>query len=228
MIASMTLLAENDYVGMTFWLATSIMLASTVFFFIERADVAGKWRTSMTVAGLVTGIAFWHYLYMREAHLQGEVTTVFRYIDWLVTVPLQIVEFYLILAAVTTVRSSLFWKLLVASLVMLIGGYMGEADLMARMPAFVIGMLGWAAVIYLIFVGDAAKASEASGNAAGQMAFNALRMILLVGWAIYPIGYLVGNDGNADALNIIYNLADLINKTAFGLVIWAAAVKDSG
>ena len=58
MIASMTLLAENDYVGMTFWLATSIMLASTVFFFIERADVAGKWRTSMTVAGLVTGIAF--------------------------------------------------------------------------------------------------------------------------------------------------------------------------
>ena len=50
MIASMTLLAENDYVGMTFWLATSIMLASTVFFFIERADVAGKWRTSMTVA----------------------------------------------------------------------------------------------------------------------------------------------------------------------------------
>ena len=101
MIASMTLLAENDYVGMTFWLATSIMLASTVFFFIERSDVAGKWRTSMTVAGLVTGIAFWHYLYMREAHLQGEVTTVFRYIDWLVTVPLQIVEFYLILAAVT-------------------------------------------------------------------------------------------------------------------------------
>ena len=130
MIASMTLLAENDYVGMTFWLATSIMLASTVFFFIERSDVAGKWRTSMTVAGLVTGIAFWHYLYMREAHLQGEVTTVFRYIDWLVTVPLQIVEFYLILAAVTAVTSTLFWRLLGASLVMLVFGYLGEAGLM--------------------------------------------------------------------------------------------------
>ena len=110
MIASITLLAENDYVGMTFWLATAIMLASTVFFFIERSDVSGKWRTSMTVAGLVTGIAFWHYLYMREAHLQGEVTTVFRYIDWLITVPLQIVEFYLILAAVTAVTSVLFWR----------------------------------------------------------------------------------------------------------------------
>ena len=105
---------------------------------------------------------------------------------------------------------------------------MGEAGYMASMPAFTIGMIGWAAVIYLIFAGDAAKASEASGNAAGQMAFNALRMIVLVGWAIYPIGYLVGGEGYADALNIIYNLADLVNKTAFGLVIWAAAVKDSG
>ena len=86
-----SLLAATDYVGMSFWLATAIMLASTVFFFVERGDVSGKWRTSMTVAGLVTGIAFWHYLYMREAHLAGEVTTVFRYIDWLITVPLQIV-----------------------------------------------------------------------------------------------------------------------------------------
>ena len=115
MIASITLLAENDFVGMTFWLATAIMLASTVFFFIERSDVNGKWKTSMTVAGLVTGVAFWHYLYMREAHLMGEVTTVFRYIDWLITVPLQIVEFYLILSAVTMVSVMLFWRLLGAS-----------------------------------------------------------------------------------------------------------------
>ena len=110
---------------------------------------------------------------------------------------------------------------------MLIGGYLGEAGIMASMPAFVIGMIGWAAVIYLIFAGDAAKASSASGNAAGQTAFNAMRMIVLIGWSIYPIGYLVGDAGSADSLNIIYNLADLINKTAFGLVIWAAAVQDS-
>ena len=222
-------LQTNDITGISFWLVTAAMLAATVFFFVERDNVQGKWKTSLSVAGLVTGIAFWHYLYMRGVWVDTQGSpTVFRYIDWLITVPLQIVEFYLILAAVTTVRSSLFWKLLIASLVMLIGGYMGEAGYMASMPAFTIGMIGWAAVIYLIFAGDAAKASEASGNAAGQMAFNALRMIVLVGWAIYPIGYLVGGEGNADALNIIYNLADLVNKTAFGLVIWAAAVKDSG
>jgi|TARA_B110000881_G_scaffold85744_1_gene75145 bacteriorhodopsin len=223
-----SILQTNDYVGISFWLATAIMLASTVFFLVERSDVDRKWRTSLTVAALVTGMAFWHYLYMRAGWIAtGESPTVFRYIDWLITVPLQIVEFYLILAAVTVVRPVLFWKLLIASLVMLVGGYLGEAGLMASMPAFIIGMIGWAAVIYLIFAGDAAKASVASGNVASQTAFNAMRMIVLVGWAIYPIGYLVGDAGSADSLNIIYNLADLINKTAFGLVIWAAAVQDT-
>ena len=232
MIASMTLLAENDYVGMTFWLATSIMLASTVFFFIERSDVAGKWRTSMTVAGLVTGIAFWHYLYMREAHLQGEVTTVFRYIDWLVTVPLQIVEFYLILAAVTAVTSMLFWRLLGASLVMLVFGYLGEAGLMDVTLGFIIGMAGWIYIIYEIFAGEAAKLSEGSKNAGGQFAFNTLRYIVTIGWAIYPIGYFLGYISGSETtdfgtVNIIYNIADLVNKTAFGVAIWIGATMDS-
>ena len=232
MIASMTLLAENDYVGMTFWLATSIMLASTVFFFIERADVSGKWRASMTVAGLVTGIAFWHYLYMREAHLQGEVTTVFRYIDWLVTVPLQIVEFYLILAAVTAVTSILFWRLLGASLVMLVFGYLGEAGLMDVTVGFIIGMAGWIYIIYEIFAGEAAKLSEGSKNAGGQFAFNTLRYIVTIGWAIYPIGYFLGYMSGSETtdfgtVNIIYNIADLVNKTAFGLAIWVGATMDS-
>ena len=201
MIASITLLAENDYVGMTFWLATAIMLASTVFFFVERSDVSGKWRTSMTVAGLVTGIAFWHYLYMREAHLQGEVTTVFRYIDWLITVPLQIVEFYLILAAVTAVTSVLFWRLLGASLVMLVFGFLGEAGLIDATIGFVLGMAGWIYIIYEIFAGEAAKLSESSNNAGGQFAFNTLRLIVTVGWAIYPIGYFLGYLSGGEATN---------------------------
>ena len=108
--ADVMVLNADDFVGISFWLATAIMLASTVFFFIERGDVAVKWRTSLTVAGLVTGIAFWHYLYMRGIWVAtGDSPTVYRYIDWLITVPLQIVEFYLILAAVTAVRTGLFW-----------------------------------------------------------------------------------------------------------------------
>ena len=225
-----SLLLADDYVGMSFWLATAIMLASTVFFFVERGDVKGKWKTSMTVAGLVTGIAFWHYLYMREAHLADDATTVFRYMDWLVTVPLQIIEFYLILAAVTIVPALLFWKLLGASLVMLIFGFLGEVQLIDAGLGFAIGMAGWIYIIYEVFAGEASKLSLASNNKGGQFAFNSLRLILTAGWSIYPIGYFLGYlGGGADlgTVNVIYNIADLVNKTAFGLAIWAGATMDS-
>ena len=209
------------------------MLASTVFFFLERYDVAPKWRTSVTVAGLVTGVAFWHYLYMRGVWIDtGNSPTELRYVDWLITVPLQILEFYLILLAVTKVKISLFWKLLVSSLVMLVFGYLGEAGYLNNIIAFSIGMLGWIYVIYLIYFGEAKKVNAISNNSASQMAFNAIRLIVLIGWAIYPIGYVLGNFGDLGmegmkAMNSIYNLADLVNKTAFGIVIWAAAKKDS-
>ena len=227
----MSYLATNDYVGISFWIATAIMLASTVFFFVERQDVSGKWRTSLTVAGLVTGIAFWHYLYMRGMWSDmGAAPTVFRYIDWLITVPLQIIEFYLIVAAVTAVSAGIFWRLLIASIVMLVGGDLGETGLWAPSVGFAVGMIAWIYIIYEIFLGETAAANASSGNAASQSAFNTIKWIVTVGWAIYPVGYALGyfaGGVNNEALNIIYNLADLINKTAFGLAIWAAAKSDS-
>jgi len=85
-------LNASDYVGVSFWLVTAALLAATAFFFVERDRVAAKWKTSLTISGLVTGIAFWHYLYMRGVWIDtGETPTVFRYIDWLLTVPLLII-----------------------------------------------------------------------------------------------------------------------------------------
>ncbi|MEC8405221.1 MAG: bacteriorhodopsin, partial [Verrucomicrobiota bacterium] len=165
------------------------MLAATVFFFIERDRVKGKWKTSLTVAGLVTGVAFWHYLYMRDIWVStGSSPTVFRYIDWLITVPLQIVEFYLILAAVTIVSVRVFWKLLIASLVMLIGGYLGEVGYVDATIGFILGMAGWLYIIFEIFKGEASKVNASSGNLASQTAFKTIRLIVTFGWAIYPIG----------------------------------------
>ena len=220
----------SELANFSFWLATAIMLASTVFFFVERNDVSGKWKTSLTVAGLVTGIAFWHYLRMSDMNAAGEATTVYRYVDWLITVPLQIVEFYLILAAVTAVTSALFWRLLGASLVMLVFGFLGEAGILNATAGFAIGMAAWIYIIYEVFSGEASKLAAGSGNKGGQFAFNTLRLILTAGWAIYPIGYFLGYLGggtDADTVNIIYNVADLVNKTAFGLAIWAGAKMDS-
>ena len=107
-------LSVSDPVGVSFWIISMAMVASTAFFFLERDRVSGKWKTSLTVAGLVTLIAAVHYYYMRDVWVgSGESPTVFRYIDWLLTVPLQMVEFYLILAAITAVSwsilASIYW-----------------------------------------------------------------------------------------------------------------------
>jgi len=222
-------LDANDYVGISFWLVTAAMLAATVFFFMERSSVEGKWKTSLTIAGLICGIAFWHYLYMRGVWIEtGETPTVFRYIDWLLTVPLQMVEFYLILAAVTVVAASLFWKLFVGALVMLIFGYMGEADLMSPLPAFIIGCLAWLYMIYVLWFGEG-KTAVNTTSASVQTAYNTMMWIIIVGWAIYPAGYVFGyllGTVDSSSLNLIYNLADFVNKILFGVVIWKAAIDD--
>ena len=111
--ASTAMLAQDDFVGISFWVISMGMLAATAFFFLEAGNVAAGWRTSVIVAGLVTGIAFIHYMYMREVWVStGDSPTVYRYIDWLITVPLQMVEFYLILAAIGKANSGMFWSCL--------------------------------------------------------------------------------------------------------------------
>jgi bacteriorhodopsin len=207
------------------------MVAATVFFLIERDRVSGKWKTSLTVAGLVTLIAAVHYFYMRDVWVStGESPTVYRYIDWLLTVPLLIIEFYLILSAITKVPTGVFWRLLAGSLIMLTAGFAGEVNPDYLVSGFVVGMLGWLWIMYEIFMGEASKINAASGNAIAQKAYSAMRMLVTVGWAVYPLGYVFGyfmGATNPDTLNLIYNVADLWNKIAFGLVIWAAAVASS-
>ena len=225
-------LDASDYVGVSFWLVTAALLAATVFFFLERDNVSAKWRTSLTVSGLVTGIALWHYLYMRGVWVEtGTSPTVFRYIDWLLTVPLLIVEFYLILRAVTDVAASLFWKLFVGSLVMLIFGYLGEAGIMAAWPAFIIGCLAWFYMIYELWAGEGKSACNTASPAV-QSAYKTMMLIIIFGWAVYPLGYVMGylvggENVYAANLNLIYNMADFVNKILFGLIIWHVAVKES-
>ena len=220
----------TDNVAISFWIATAMMLASTIFFLVERNNVAPKWRTSVTVAALVTGVAWYHYTYMRDHWVMtGESPLVLRYVDWLITVPLQVVEFYLILAAIGVASAMLFWRLLGASIVMLAFGFFGESGAMDVWIAWIIGMAAWIYIIYEIWMGDAKKAaSEASEGV--QFAFTWMTYILTFGWAIYPAGYVLGMDADSDGqdmLNIVYNIADVVNKTAFGLMVWYAATIDT-
>lgn len=234
MAAPPAALRPDDLVGVTFWMISMALVASTAFFFLEIQRVSTKWKTSLTVSGLVTLVAATHYFYMRDVWVStGETPTVFRYVDWMITVPLLMVEFYLILSAITKVPSGVFWRLIIGTFVMLIGGYLGEAGLMSVWPAFIIGMAGWIFIMYEIFLGQAGKINAEFAPPAVQAAFKLMRWIVVVGWAIYPVGYFLGYLSGASPkesmvlLNVTYNLADVINKIAFGVIIWTVAVSES-
>ncbi|WP_100255947.1 MULTISPECIES: bacteriorhodopsin-like [Reinekea] len=224
-------LSSGDAVGMSFWLISMALVAATAFFFVERDRVAGKWKTSLTVSGLVTLIAAVHYFYMRDVWVQtGTSPTEFRYIDWLLTVPLLMIEFYLILSAVAKVPSGVFWRLLLGSIAMLGFGFLGETGMMNPTVAFFPSMLGWGFIVWEIFKGEASQINAGLSNVHVQKAYKWMLLCVTVGWSIYPIGYFVGYmGGGADpvTLNVVYNLADFVNKIGFGVIIWAAAVADS-
>ena len=228
-LASAANLQADDYVGISFWLISIAMVASTVFFYAEARRIGGKWGVSLLVSALVTLVAAVHYFYMRDVWITtGETPTVYRYIDWLITVPLLMIEFYLILAAVGAASARIFWNLLIGTLIMLLGGYFGEVGLIDATLGFIIGMVGWVYILYYIFSGEAGQSAK-SAPAGVQTAFSTMRMIVLIGWAIYPLGYILGYmTGSVDpaSLNGIYNIADFINKIAFGLMIWVAATSE--
>ena len=229
--AEVALLQPDDFVGFTFWFVSMACLAATVFFFLERGSVAPGWKTPITVAGLVTGITFMHFMYVRSVWVTtGDSPIVYKYIDWLITMPLLALQFYLILSAVRKTSSTIFWKFLIATLVMVFGGYAGEAGYILPFLGFVIWMTGWIYILFEIFSGEAGKLVDKSTNKDFVTAFETMRMIVTIGWAIYPLGYVFGYlTGGVDSntLNVIYNFADLINKIAFGLVIWIAAVANT-
>ena len=225
--AEVSMLQPDDFIGFSFWLLSMSCLAATVFFFLERNSVSPEWRSSITVAGVITGVAFIHFMYTRNIWvITGDVPIVYRYIDWLITMPLLAIEFYLVLSTVKNVSSSIFWKLLVGSLIIVCGGYAGRIGYISPFLGFVIWMGGWIYILYEIFSGEAGKLIAKSTNKDLITTFEIMRMIVAIGWAIYPLGYVFGyltGGLDSDTLNVIYNFADFINKIVFGLVIWTAA-----
>ena len=127
MLLDIQLMRPDDYVGFTFFIGYMAMFAASVFFFFERSRVDDKWKLSLLVSALITGIAAVHYLYMRDYWgVHQESPTFFRYVDWTLTVPLMCVEFYLLTKPAGASRG-LMWKLIIASAWMLVAGYIGEA-----------------------------------------------------------------------------------------------------
>lgn len=225
---------SGDYVGFTFFIGSMAMMAATVFFFFQTTQVEGKWRDSMLIAGLITFIAAVHYFYMRDFWAEtGTSPTEFRYIDWILTVPLMCVEFFLILRAVGA-QQGLLWKMIFYSVWMLVAGYLGETVFREQSVLWgVISTIGYVGIVYEAWFGSAKKLAVNSNDPKLLGAIKALGWFVLAGWAIYPIGYMTIPGGWLDGvlapetLDLFYNIGDAINKIGFGLVIYSLAVSKS-
>ena len=240
-LLSVLTIPKDDPVAFTFFTGYMAMMAASVFFFFERSRVDDKWKLSLLVSGLITFIAAVHYYYMRDYYLAtGENPTALRYIDWTLTVPLMCVEFYLLTKAAGA-KKSLMWKLIGASVVMLVFGYIGEAfnpeggSTSHSVMYGVLSTLGYIYILYTAWVGEVAQLAKNSNNPAIARSVKILAWFILVGWAVYPIGYMCMPGGwlntglgmDSSSVDLFYNIPDAINKIGFGLVVYGLAISET-
>ena len=148
----------NDNVGVSFHVIILALLSTSVFLFLEKKNINDKWNTANNVSILILIIAAYHYFYMRNLWFEnGDNPIIYRYMDWFFTVPLLIIEFYLILSVEIDIPVSIFYKLLIASILMLLFGFLGEANIINRTHGFILGSIFWIYIMYEIFYGELNK-----------------------------------------------------------------------
>ena len=241
LLLDLVTIPKDDPVAFTFFTGYMAMMAASVFFFFERGEVDKKWKISLLVSGLITGIAAVHYFYMRDYYMAtGENPTALRYIDWTLTVPLMCVEFFLLTKAAGA-KLSLLWKLIIASVWMLVAGYIGEAfnpeegSTSHSVIWGLISTIGYLYILYTTWFGEVAQLAKNSNSPTVERGVRTLAWFVLVGWAIYPIGYMcmpggwlnTGLGWESANVDLFYNIADVINKIGFGLVVYSIAISES-
>ena len=224
------------------------MGAAFVFFMAERNSVAPQYRTTMTISALIVGIAAFHYYYMRGVYTDlGTVSIEYRYMDWIITVPLMALKFPSLVGkdAITNEKflGMGFTGICFTGALIMIGfGYLGESGALGEVmgaaaggwAGLILGGVGWAMIIVATGTPWSSGKGVDNSKIAPELLWsaNALRWFIVVGWIIYPIGYLFSpgaelglGDGNQELLAVFYNIADMINKIGFGIVAWMGAKK---
>ena len=224
------------------------MGAAFVFFMSERSNVAPQYRTTMTISALIVGIAAFHYYYMRAVYTDlGTVSVEYRYMDWIITVPLMALKFPSLVGKEAITDSKFlgmgFTGICFTGALIMIGfGYLGESGVLGEVmgaaaggwAGLILGGVGWAMIIVATGTPWSSGKGVDNSKIAPELMWsaNALRWFIVVGWIIYPIGYLFSpgaelglGDGNQELLAVFYNIADIINKIGFGVVAWMGAKK---
>jgi len=219
------------------------MGAAFVFFMSERSNVAPQYRTTMTISALIVGIAAFHYYYMRGVYTElGTVSVEYRYMDWIITVPLMALKFPSLVGkdAITDAKflgMGFTGVCFTGALIMIGFGYLGESGALGGgaggWAGLILGGVGWAMIIVATGTPWSSGKGVDNDKIAPELMWsaNALRWFIVVGWVIYPIGYLfspgadLGFKGNQEIMAVLYNIADMINKIGFGVVAWMGAKK---
>ncbi len=225
------LIQPSDVASGSFLLLACAMAMATVLLLMGGAWVSPRWKVPVALGSLVALVSTAFYLFASVVWLGTQhLPVTYRYVDWLVAVPLQVVALYFFVRTVAPVPIGLFWRMMVAAVLMQLARYMGEAGLLHPTLGFLIGLLLWLYVLGELYFGRLSEINAQSGSDPVRLGYFWLRLIVTIGWALYQLGYLVARDGTgADqaVLMSIYNFADLINQIAFVLAILATAVKDS-
>jgi bacteriorhodopsin len=204
-----------------FFAGTVAMGAGAVFFLLLRGEVEPEYRSTMVVAGLICGIAWFHYSKMTAVYQAGgQFPTALRYIDWLFTTPLLLVKFPLLLRLGD--RGTRFFLQLVAlDVAMIVTAFIAETspvDSRNWWTFFIVSCGFELLIVGTLFVQLGQAIEDAPPPLA--RALSCMRLFVLFGWAIYPIGFLMARSGYGELREIVYNVADVINKVGFGLVAY--------
>ena len=224
-----------------FSLVIAAMLAAFVFFLVSRNNVAPRYRAAITVSALVVGIAGYHYFRIFEswkgafAYGGGEFRAVgigfndaYRYVDWLLTVPLLLTETVAVLGLARNTSRSLIARLSIAAVLMIGLGYPGEISSSSGVRALwgTLSTVPFLSILYVLWV-ELGKSLDRQPEGVKVLVRN-MRLLLLATWGVYPIAYLLPMLGVSGASAVVgvqigYSVADILAKPAFGLMVYAIA-----
>ena len=213
------------------------MLACTIYTLVSQQRVLAKYRNALVMSSMVTFIAGYHYLRIfdsfKHASEGGKVlldgsqnafNEAYRYVDWLLTVPLLLVEVIAVLALAKEVSRSLITRLVPASAAMIALGYPGEisSDQNTQVMYGVLSTLPFIYILYVLFV-ELGKSLERQPAGVAETV-GRLRLLLIATWGVYPIAYIFNIVGDASASSFVtvqvgYTVADVLAKCVFGLTI---------
>jgi bacteriorhodopsin len=212
------------------------MLATTVYLYISQGRVLERYRQAVVISGTVTLIALYHYWRIFDSFIAakapgGEFNEAYRYVDWLLTVPLLLLETIAVLNLPAGERKSLIGRLVPASALMIVLGYPGEIA-MDNGPKEMWGALSTIPFLYILYVlfVELTKSLESQPTEVAATV-KRLRLLLIATWGVYPISYLLpvimGSDANGAGAfvgrQLGYTIADVLAKCLFGLTIYKIA-----